>query len=230
VTVDRATVLERMAAAHADWLIRVVRHLGAGRYGVPVDDLTQGVWEKLSRARFDLPTEHDHQRALLRTCAEWAFKDWLAGAFYQRDVRTYAISDLAERRRGGERWNDPDDVVIGLAYRETVEQVVLAREQLRVVRAAIAEMTPLERLGLAHAMGMTTGSPARAAGARRRLIAALEHAGYAFRYGSGKPYSRVDPIYRAAYNRRPEVRERRRERYERIERPQRERLRAEASA
>jgi len=213
--IDRATVLAQMTRDHAGWPERIIRRLSAGRYGVPVDDLAQSTWESIVTKVRELPDDRGHQRGLIRLYAEWAFQRWLRyGLQPVPGVRVDTISELAERRRDGESASDPDDVVIGLAWHQTVEQVVLTREQLRVVRAAVAQMTPLERLGLRHAMAEGAGSPQWAGAARRKLVDALEAAGYPFRYGTLAPYpSGKERMAKAAYNAQPHVREQRRARY-----------------
>lgn len=217
--VDRAAGLSAMAERFADVPRRVIRRLAGGRPWVPVDDLAQDTWVRIAAEVRAVPADASHQRALVGQYAEWTFLGWYqrkgsASGIAERAVDT--ISELAERRRRGEVARDPDDVVIGLAWRQTVEQTVLAREQLRVVRAAIAQMTPTERLGLASAMALGYGSPRHAGAAKERLAAALAHAGYPFRYGTRPPYPRHNATRMAEYNSRPEVQER--ERVQRVRR------------
>lgn len=97
--------------------------------------------------------------------------------------------------------------MIGLAGHQTVEQTVLAREQLAVVRAAIAALTPAERCDLARAMALPGDSVRIAPGPRGRLRAALEAAGYPVRSGVGPRYPRQRDrtAYCAERNARPEV-------------------------
>lgn len=182
---DRERLLTRIAARHADLPRRVIAGMAAGR-PAPVEDLAQTVWLRFTAEPGDLPTDEGDQRAYLFTLARQTYLSWQKYKLAKkRDERvTDSISELAERRTRGEPAGDSDDAVIGLVgIGSTVEQVVLLREQLAVVRAAVALMTPSLRLGLAHALGWSHGRPDHARAARRRLAEALAVAGYAAREG-----------------------------------------------